>query len=106
VIVKLQVQTETSWTKSVGVMSKKPLSGLVRLKKSDASTATKPEAESKKPAETSSVPAAPDTAAVASATSATSSNVVSSSINGEIKKSTPIQSLVGAYSDSDNSDSN
>ncbi|XP_054256989.1 splicing factor YJU2-like [Macrosteles quadrilineatus] len=81
---KTQTQTNSSWTKSVGVMGKKPLSGLVRLKKPDAATGS------------------PSTT---SATVPTTSNIPASSANGETKKPQAILSLVGAYSDSDGSES-
>lgn len=86
----LQTQTNSSWTKSVGVMGKKPLSGLVRLKKPDAATGS--------PSTTS---ATVPTTSVA----ATTSNIPASSANGETKKPQAILSLVGAYSDSDGSES-
>ncbi|XP_046671925.1 splicing factor YJU2-like [Homalodisca vitripennis] len=69
---KSQSTQDTSWNRSVGVMAKKPLTGLVRVKKQEPVVA--------------------------------SAQVSADSSNSEVKK--PALSLVGAYSDSDDSESN
>ncbi|KAG8319141.1 Coiled-coil domain-containing protein 94, partial [Homalodisca vitripennis] len=69
---KSQSTQDTSWNRSVGVMAKKPLTGLVRVKKQEPVVA--------------------------------STQVSADSTNSQGQK--PALSLVGAYSDSDDSESN